>query len=188
MANIKKRLEMLGSANYNLHRMENGDKHNSATKTGKTDLTASLEDYLEAIYNVADDSGQARSTDVAEVLDVSKASVTGACRILRQKGLIEYKPYEALRLTEQGRSVASEVQKRHDLLTDFFTNILGVDIKTAQQAACEAEHSMGPKISSKLIKFMEFVGRKHGQKSSLVEQFRRYCEDDKYETSDDETT
>ena len=38
--------------------------------TGKAQkLSASLEDYLEAILNLADDEGQTRSKDIASLLD-----------------------------------------------------------------------------------------------------------------------
>jgi len=43
-------------------------------------LSASLEDYLEAIFNLAGESNIARSKDIAKLLGVSRASVTGALR------------------------------------------------------------------------------------------------------------
>jgi DtxR family Mn-dependent transcriptional regulator len=53
-------------------------------------LSASQEDYLEAILNVADASGVARSTNIAISLGVAKPSVTGALRLLAQRGLVNY--------------------------------------------------------------------------------------------------
>ena len=55
-------------------------------------LSASQEDYLEAILNVADGSGMARSTDIAVSLGVAKPSVTGAIKLLAHRGLVNYKP------------------------------------------------------------------------------------------------
>jgi len=49
-------------------------------------LSSSLEDYLEAIYNLTVESNIARSKDIAESLGVSRASVTGALRVLKEKG------------------------------------------------------------------------------------------------------
>jgi DtxR family Mn-dependent transcriptional regulator len=66
------------------------------------DLSASLEDYLEAIYNLAEAKKVARSRDIAEALGVSRASVTGALRALKEKGLIEHEPYGYVTLTEAG--------------------------------------------------------------------------------------
>ncbi|MFA6176565.1 MAG: metal-dependent transcriptional regulator, partial [Phycisphaerae bacterium] len=56
-------------------------------------LSASSEDYLEAIYNLVSLHKVARSKDIAESLGVSRASVTGAIKLLSDKGLVDYKPY-----------------------------------------------------------------------------------------------
>lgn len=66
-------------------------------------LSASLEDYLEAIFNLAGESNVARSKDIAQSLGVSKASVTGALRVLKEKELANYKPYDFVTLTEVGK-------------------------------------------------------------------------------------
>ena len=66
-------------------------------------LSSSLEDYLEAIFNLLKESNIARSKDIAESLGVSRASVTGALRVLKEKGLANYKPYDYITLTETGR-------------------------------------------------------------------------------------
>ena len=60
------------------------------------DLSASLEDYLEAIFNIASQSKIARSKDIAKMLGVSKSSVTGALRALKEKGLANYEPSRGL--------------------------------------------------------------------------------------------
>ena len=57
------------------------------TKNESHNLSASLEDYLEAILNIAGESNTARSKDIAESLGVAKSSVTGALKGLAKKGL-----------------------------------------------------------------------------------------------------
>jgi DtxR family Mn-dependent transcriptional regulator len=118
-------------------------------------LSASLEDYLEAIFNLAGEFKVARSRDIAVVLGVSKASVTGALRLLKEKGLVNYKPYNYITLTEAGRTAAAEVVRKHNVLKSFFADVLGIDKDTAQQAACKAEHALGPKIISRINSVME---------------------------------
>jgi DtxR family Mn-dependent transcriptional regulator len=118
-------------------------------------LSASLEDYLEAIFNLAAEFKVARSRDIAVVLGVSKASVTGALRLLKEKGLVNYKPYNYITLTETGRTAAAEVVRKHNVLKSFFSDVLGIDKDTAQQAACKAEHALGPKIISRIRQVME---------------------------------
>ncbi len=119
------------------------------------DLSASLEDYLEAILNLADESNVARSRDIAAMLGVSKASVTGALRLLKEKGLVNYKPYDYVTLTEAGRSAAAEVVRKHNILKSFFVNVLSIDKDTAQRAACKAEHALGPQVIARIRHVME---------------------------------
>ncbi len=119
------------------------------------DLSASLEDYLEAILNLAGESNVARSRDIAAMLGVSKASVTGALRLLKEKGLVNYKPYAYVTLTEAGRSAAAEVVRKHDILKSFFVNVLSIDKDTAQRAACKAEHALGPQVIARIRHVME---------------------------------
>ena len=120
-------------------------------------LSASLEDYLEAIFNLARVSNVARSRDIAKVLGVSKSSVTGALRVLKKKGLANYKPYDYVTLTDSGQAAAQEIAKKHDILTSFFVDVLGVESEAAQRAACEAEHALGLEIISRLLCFIEYM-------------------------------
>ncbi|AQT69368.1 Manganese transport regulator [Anaerohalosphaera lusitana] len=138
-------------------------------------LTASLEDYLEAIFNISAKGSVARSKDIAQMLDVSPASVTGALRTLAEKELVNYKPYGLVTLTPEGENEARRIVHKHNIIKLFFVDILGIDHNTAQQAACEAEHSFGPKIINKLVSFVEFFSRQSSQGTDLVKQFREFC-------------
>ena len=75
-------------------------------------LSASLEDYLEAILNLGSENNFARSKDIAQLLGVSRASVTGALRVLKKKGLANYKPYDYVTLTKSGRVAAGEIGRQ----------------------------------------------------------------------------
>ena len=138
-------------------------------------LSASLEDYLEAILNLAGESNFARSRDIAELLGVSRSSVTGALRVLKKKGLANYKPYDYVTLTEPGRAAAAEIAKKHNILKSFFINVLGVESDVAQQAACKAEHTLGPGIITKLLCFIEFVTQSSKNGCDLSNEFQKFC-------------
>jgi DtxR family Mn-dependent transcriptional regulator len=137
-------------------------------------LSSSLEDYLEAIFNLAKDSNIARSKDIAKSLGVSRASVTGALRVLKEKGLANYKPYDYVTLTEAGRETAAEVAKKHKILKSFFIDVLGIDPNIAQEAACKAEHSLGSGIIAKLLCFIEFVNYSSKNGCDLADQFQKF--------------
>lgn len=139
-------------------------------------LSASLEDYLEAIFNLARESNIARSKDIANLLGVSRASVTGALRVLKKKGLANYKPYDYVTLTEAGRVAAAEIARKHKILKSFFINVLGVEPDVAQPAACRTEHALGPGIIGRLMCFIEFVGHRGKNGCDLADQFQQFCQ------------
>ena len=144
-------------------------------KTQQVHLSSSLEDYLEAIFNLSSESNIARSKDIAKQLGVSRSSVTGALRILKKKGLANYKPYDYVTLTESGQTVAAEIVRKHNILKAFFINVLGIEPDLAQQAACQAEHALGPGIITRLLLFIDFVTQRSKNGSDLAEEFQKFC-------------
>lgn len=120
-------------------------------------LSASLEDYIEAIYHIVEEKLVARSKDIAMRLGVSRASVTEALRALSQKGLINYAPYEAITMTDKGKKAAEDVIFRHNALKRFFTEVLSIDNATAEEGACRIEHAAPPEVISRMITFIQFL-------------------------------
>jgi DtxR family Mn-dependent transcriptional regulator len=123
----------------------------------QTKLTASLEDYVEAIFNIASRQGAARVTDIAEDLSVAKSSVTGALKTLSSRGLVNYDPYSVITLTEEGHRIAERVVRRHFILAKFLELVLGLPSEAASANACRIEHAVEPKVVERLVKFVDFV-------------------------------
>jgi DtxR family Mn-dependent transcriptional regulator len=142
-------------------------------------LSASLEDYLETIYKLAGENNITRSRDIAEELGVSRASVTGALRALKDKSMVNYQPYNYISLTKSGRVAAAEIANKHEIIKSFFIDILDVKSDTAQQAACKAEHALGPDIIAKLLSFIEFVGQNSKNGNDLMVKFKKFCKNRK---------
>jgi len=145
-------------------------------KPKKIELSASLEDYIEAIFNLVLESKVARSKEIALRLNVSRSSVTGALRLLKEKGLAHYEPYGYVTLTKLGRTAAAEIVKKHNILKFFFEKVLGIETDLAQDAACRAEHTLGPEIIARLLSFIEFVTRNNKNGYHLADEFREFCE------------
>jgi len=148
-----------------------------AKKKKKLELSSSLEDYLEVIYTLSKDKGHAHSTEIAELLNVKKASVTGALRSLKAKGLVNYEPYGPAVLTKDGGKAAKAVAEKHSIIKSFFVNVLGIDKKTAQNAACKAEHALGPTVINRLLTFNEFLENENENGVDLVGRFESYISD-----------
>ncbi len=144
-------------------------------RTGQL-LTASQEDYLEAIFHIASKKQAARAKDIAKRLKVNSSSVTGALKVLAEKGLVNYAPYDVITLTAEGEIIAKDVVRRHEVLRDFFVRVLRVDPAEADEGACKAEHAFPRSILDSLIKFVEFLDVCPRAGISWMEAFRAYCE------------
>jgi len=139
-------------------------------------ISASLEDYIEAIFHIVQEKQAAKPRDLAERMKVAGSSVTGALRMLAEKALINYAPYDIITLTPAGKAYAEDVVRRHEVLRDFFVNVLAVDYKAADEAACGMEHSVSKVILERLVWFAEFVEVRPRGGKDWISGFRHHCE------------
>jgi DtxR family Mn-dependent transcriptional regulator len=116
-------------------------------------LSASLEDYLEAILQLERTSRVARVSEIADHLGVSRPSVTGALRNLSARGLVSHAPYSHATLTEEGTCIALEVERRHLAMRDFLTQVLGVEEHQADITACRLEHVLDAEVLERFISY-----------------------------------
>jgi DtxR family Mn-dependent transcriptional regulator len=120
-------------------------------------LTASLEDYLEAIFFITEEKGAARPKDIADRLNVKAASVTGALKQLAAKELVNYTPYDIVTLTPAGKRIAKSITKKHAALLRFFTDVLDIEKSDVEDFACKMEHVIPDHVLERLVEFAEFV-------------------------------
>jgi DtxR family Mn-dependent transcriptional regulator len=125
-------------------------------------LSASLEDYVEAILQLERNSRVARVSEIASQLDVSRPSVTGALKSLGARGLVSHAPYGHVTLTAEGKRVAQEVERRHVLIRDFLTGVLAIPAEKAEVAACRLEHVLEPDVLSHFVAYSEALATKRG--------------------------
>jgi DtxR family Mn-dependent transcriptional regulator len=119
------------------------------------ELSESLEDYLITIYDLSAEGADVHSRRVAQRVGVSTASVTHAFRALRERGLIEYERYQAVRLTEAGVEAARRVVSRKRTLIRFFNETLGLEPEEAEQNAHRMEHVITENAVDRLEELVE---------------------------------
>ena len=144
-------------------------------KEDNNQLSASLEDYLETIFLIVQKKQAARAKDIADQLKVKASSVTSALRLLSEKGLINYAPYDIITLTTEGEQLARDVLKRHRTLYDFLKNVLGIDEQEAEIGACKLEHSISPVVLDRLISFVDFVEHCPRVGTQWIREFDSFC-------------
>jgi len=125
-----------------------------------TRLTFTMENYLEAIYELSPDGKGVRLSDIAEKLGVTKASTNSAMSTLAEKGLITNEKYREIFLTERGREVAEFTSRKHQVIFNFFSKMLGIDPAIADVDACAIEHVISIDSIHAMQSFME--ARKNG--------------------------
>ena len=113
------------------------------------------EDYLERIHELIEEKGYARVVDIASSLDVKQASVTNMVQKLDELGYLNYQKYRGLVLTEEGRTIALAIQKRHEMLSRFFS-LFGIDAATQKSDIEGIEHHLSSKTMDMLTSLTDF--------------------------------
>ncbi len=123
-------------------------------------LSATMEDYVEAIYCLAADGGTCRASQLAESIGVKRPTVTKALKRLHHLALISHAPYEAVTLTQKGRALAQRQVRTHRVLVRFLTEILQLPEQLAEHDACLIEHAISPETVERLVEFVDLIGNR----------------------------
>jgi DtxR family Mn-dependent transcriptional regulator len=134
------------------------------------DLTARVEDYLEAILEIEMSGEIATVTRMATNLGVTKATITAALKKMKADGLLEHERYGDVILTPSGREKALNVYRRHEFLTDFFVRILGLERDRAQRVACVMEHEIDTASEMRLAAFTDALTQAERHNASWLRE------------------
>ncbi len=86
-------------------------------------LTSAMEDYLEMIYRNSLVEGYMRINTLSELLNVAAPSATKMVQKLSKLGLLDYKKYGIIFLTENGREIGRFLLERHNIIQEFLNNL-----------------------------------------------------------------
>jgi DtxR family Mn-dependent transcriptional regulator len=137
-------------------------------------ITASLEDYLEAIYEIIEEKNGVKAVEISKRLGVQRSSVTEALKNLADKKLVNYGRYDTISLTDAGITVAKKVIEKHKTLYDFFTKILDVESSVASTNACKIEHCISEDVLKRLIAFIKFNRENYADESKYIKEFQEF--------------
>lgn len=122
-------------------------------------VTIPHEDYLERIYELLNEKGYARVTDIAERLHVSPASVTMMLKKLEKSGHVNLEKYRGFTLTAKGRAVGHGIGKRHKILSEFL-HLLKLPENVIEKDIEGMEHSLSDATLEKLENLVATLRRK----------------------------
>lgn len=132
-----------------------------------------IEDYVEAIYDLQQHQNRVRTTDIAKRFNVGPGSVTEVFQKLNQDGYINYKKYAGVTLTKRGQKIAVQTKEKHDTMKELLV-LLGVDEKIAEQDACKMEHLLHTETMDVAMKLVETI-KQCPSTPLLLTRLRNYC-------------
>lgn len=98
------------------------------------------ENYLKALFTLADDKGETAISDLSNLLQVSTPTANSMVKNLFEKGLVHYEKYKPLSLTARGKREAALVIRRHRLTEMYLVEKMGFGWETVHEIAEQVEH------------------------------------------------
>ena len=120
-----------------------------------SELTTSTQNYLKAIWALQEwDDKPVASSTLASYLGVRPSTVSDAIKKLNNQGFVSHSRYGTITLTEEGRSHAVAMIRRHRLLETYLVEELGYSWDEVHDEAEHLEHAVSDllieRISEKL--------------------------------------
>lgn len=136
--------------------MINFASHKVLIKLISSITSSNRQDYLKAILSFELRGSKASTSAISKKLSTRPASVTGMFRVLSDRDLVEYIPYQGAKLTKKGRDEAISLLRKHRLWETFMVEKLGFGWDEVHDVAEQLEHVDSGKLVSKLDAFLGF--------------------------------
>jgi len=119
--------------------------------------SVSVENFVKNVFTLKRDEGaKVSATLLAERLGVSGPAITDMAKKLASRGLIVYKPYKELELTNTGLELALKVLRRHRIWELFLYKVLKMDLGEVHTEAEVLEHQTSDKLLAKMDAFLNY--------------------------------
>ena len=117
-------------------------------------ISNSEENYLKNIYTIESILGKVSTNILAEKLETKASSITDMVKKLAKKGLLNYKKYQGVKLTDKGRKIALKVIRKHRLWETFLVTKLDFSWDEVHEIAEQLEHVNSEKLIDQLDEFL----------------------------------
>jgi len=114
-------------------------------------LSATVEEYLETIYNMTMEDEIVIGARLAERFGVSPPTVTEMLKRLVRNGYVEMDNKRQVTLTEAGNQAAEAVLRRHRLTERFLVDMLGMQWHQVHEEACRLEHFISGAVEARVV-------------------------------------
>jgi DtxR family transcriptional regulator, Mn-dependent transcriptional regulator len=116
--------------------------------------SSAAEEYLQAIYTLADEGGHVVSARLAEFLGFSAPAVSEMVHRLERGGLVSLDAHKEVHLTKAGKTQADSIVRRHRLAERFLVEMLGFEWWKTHEEAERLEHAMSPEMEERMARVL----------------------------------
>ena len=121
------------------------------SSTHKHDLVDTTEMYLRTVLELEEEGVPPLRARIAERLHQSGPTVSQTVARMERDGLLTVENDRHLLLTEDGRTAAVSVMRKHRLAELLLVNVIGMPYEEAHEEACRWEHVMSEAVERKLL-------------------------------------
>lgn len=114
------------------------------------------ENYLKAMFNLSEKSGEITVNDLSKSLNIKMPTVNSMVKRLTTKGYINYQSYKPITLTDEGRTTALQIIRKHRLTEMFLVEKMGFGWEEVHEVAEQIEHIHSPKFFAKMDEMLDF--------------------------------
>ncbi|GIL14843.1 MAG: DNA-binding protein [Chloroflexota bacterium] len=120
------------------------------------DTTPTTEEYLEIIYMMAAEDRIVKGARLAEIIGVSRPTVTATLRRMLRDDLIALDAKKQITLTSKGYAIADMLQRRHRIIERWLTDTLGLDWAESDAESHRLEHAFSDQVVERLNELLGF--------------------------------
>jgi DtxR family transcriptional regulator, Mn-dependent transcriptional regulator len=116
----------------------------------KSELSESIEEYVEGIWRLEREVQTVGTGEVAQYMNVSPASATTMLKRLAALGLVEHLPYQGVKCTEKGETLAIDLLRKHRLVERLLVDFLELPWDGVHDLACKLEHYISMDVADRI--------------------------------------
>jgi len=119
-----------------------------------TDLIDTTEMYLRTILELEEESITPLRARIAERLGHSGPTVSQTVARMERDGLVHVSDDRQLQLSASGRTLATEVMRKHRLAERLLADVIGLEWEYVHDEACRWEHVMSERVERRLFELL----------------------------------
>lgn len=119
------------------------------------DLIDTTEMYLRTVYELEEEGIVPLRARIAERLGQSGPTVSQTVARMERDGLVNLSDERHLELTDEGRSRAIAVMRKHRLAERLLLDVIGLDWQHVHIEACRWEHVMSDEVEQRLVELLD---------------------------------